>query len=149
MHGRFTRWITCDVLRLGRTPVVVPLCYAVLGLCASAAEKFEVFPFFSWFLFAVTPNQIIQYELTPSPQLSALGTLLVVDLHVLVQRFGRALETKDRHAEQLRRRLESNFFVSPCDYVVTRTESDPIARWLDGTIESRQRVAEFPCLEGP
>lgn len=130
-------------------PIVVSLGYAVLGLCASAAEKFEVFPFFSWFLFALTPNQIVQYELTPSPQLSALGTLHDVDLHVLLQRLGRALEARDHEAELLRRRLESNFFVSPCRYVVTRTEFDPAARWLHGTIQSEVKIAEYTCLQRP
>jgi hypothetical protein len=133
-------------LRLGRVPKLVAAGYAVLGLGASANQGYEVFPFFSWFLFPLTPNYVTRYELTPLPALSALGRLHQMDMHVLLQEFGAALDGRDPlTSATLRGRLEGNFFVLPCQYAIARTEYEPIARWITGEAKMSRTVAEFTC----
>lgn len=137
-------------LRLGRMPKLVAIGYSLLGLCASANRQYEVFPFFCWFLFPITPSHVTRYELTPIPMLSALGRLHPTDLHVLIQDLGAALDRNDvATTTALRLRLERNFLVCPSHFAVTRTEYDPLARWATGTSDSSRALAEFTCHQNP
>lgn len=137
-------------LRLGRTPKLVALGYAVLGLCASANQKHEVFPFFSWFLFPVTPNRVTHYELSPRPTLSSLGRTHQMDLHVLQQELGAALERGDTvTTSTMLSRLKRNFLACPSRFAVVRTEYEPTARWSTGAVYSSRTIAEFTCRDEP
>lgn len=144
------RHLDKNTLRLGPVPKLVAFGYALLGVCASANDKYEVFPFFSWFLFPLTPNRVVRYELTPMPRLSELGRLHRMDLYVLTQELGARVEQDDRVAiSQLRLRLEYNFLEPPCRYTLARTEYEPTARWTRGTSLTWQGLGEFTCRQGP
>jgi hypothetical protein len=122
----------------------------VLGLCAGANQKHEVFPFFSWFLFPLTPNRVTQYELAPPPTLTNLGRTHQMDLHVLEQELGSALERRDTVATPtLLRRLERNFLVCPSHFAVVRTDYEPRTRWTTGAVHSSHTLAELSCPNQP
>lgn len=144
------RLVGARPLRLGRWPAVLAGAYAALGLCASGNDKYEVFPFFSWFLFPITPNQVTRYELATSATKTRLAQALSMDLEVIVQSLGKAVAAQDAgRIVELRERLESNFLKSPCSYAVTRRTYDPLAAWLGTDAGVSQVIAEFSCLDNP
>lgn len=144
------RLIGARPLRLGRWPTLLAAAYAVLGVCAAANDKHEVFPFFSWFLFPITPAQVTRYELTTSAAPTRLAEVLSMDREVIVQKLGKALAAHDvERIFELRQRLERNFLNGPCSYAVTRRTYDPVAAWLGTDTGVSQVIAEYSCLDNP
>jgi hypothetical protein len=135
----------------------------VLGLSAIAAPGYEVFPFFCWFLFPVTPNQVHRYaleleqqdgrRLQPPVTYEALHTLgrqrNSMDLQVAVQAFGDAVSTgQTTRRSELRSLIEANFLTAPCAYRLVSVSYDPMQRWRGVEIE-RKSLGTFSCREQP
>ncbi len=110
------------VQRYARAVCLVPFTYALLGLLALSAPNYEVFPFFSWFLFPVTPATVtrfgvqIQHPAGDSTnrwyeQDTSLGVARhSMDAQVLIQTLGSAVERKDLvSVHQMRSTFEGNF----------------------------------------
>lgn len=134
-------------LRLGKSPSRLAWMYALLGVCASVNQNYEVFPFFSWFLFPLTPHYVERYELSPKPSLTALGALHLTDLDQLVQRLGKAVDAGDqKQTLEVRSLLEQNFLMTPCGYRVVKLRYDPLARWGDASAVSQSNL-EFGCQQ--
>ena len=136
--------------------------YVVLGLLATMAPGFEVFPFFCWFLFPVTPNIETRYELvvseiggrslTPPAEYQSMDLVedpMAMDLWIAVQDLGRAEENDDTDAVgRLRRRIELNFIPAPNRYRLDRVTFDPLERWRDETVRKRETVAAYTSSVG-
>lgn len=150
-RGRCGTWrSTARRLRLGRWPALIAATYAALGLSASANDKYEVFPFFSWFLFPVTPNQVTRFELATTATKTRLAEVLSMDLEVLIQDLGHAVVSEDaERIAELRQRLESNFLGRPCRYAVKRHVYDPVAAWQGADAGAPQVIAEYSCPDNP
>ncbi len=136
--------------------------YVVLGLLATMAPGFEVFPFFCWFLFPVTPNVETRYELvideiggcplaqpTEYQSMDLVEDPMAMDLWIAVQALGRAEAAGDAPSVQtLRRRIELNFIPAPNRYRLDRVTFDPVERWRDGGIRSRDTVTTYTSSVG-
>lgn len=136
--------------------------YVVLGLLATMAPGFEVFPFFCWFLFPVTPNVESRYELvlhevggrTVSPpaeyqSLDLVEDPMAMDLWIAVQALGRAEAAADAaRIDVLRRRIELNFIPAPNRYRLERVTFDPLERWRNGSVRARESVAVYTSSVG-
>ena len=136
--------------------------YVVLGLLATMAPGFEVFPFFCWFLFPVTPNVETRYELvveqlggdvlSPPAEYQSLDLVedpMAMDLWIAVQDLGRAVASKDAdEVAVLRRRIELNFMPAPNRYRLERVTFDPIERWRDGRVRARETVTVYSSSVG-
>jgi hypothetical protein len=141
--------------------VGLPLGYAAVGLAAIAAPGYEVFPFFCWFLFPVTPNHVERYGLQLQEHagkqlgipiayesLRALGARRnSMDLQMAVQALGHAVTEGDlARVDELRRRIEGNFLDAPCSYGVVLASYEPMERWRG--VESTPRpLRDFVCGE--
>ena len=147
-------------LRARRLSVALPALYVLLGLAAIPAPRHEVFPFFCWFLFPVTPNLVTRYQLElmvangeallePTPIQSAEISgkhRNSMDLQMAVQAFGDALVQRHlKRAELLRRRIEANFLPAPCAYRVRQVQYDPLERWYGSTQASDGWSVDFVC----
>lgn len=139
----------------------LPAGYAILGLAAVAAPGYEVFPFFCWFLFPVTPNQVERYVLkverdrgvtfeppVPYESSKSFGSLRnSMDLQIAAQLLGAALERGDMHdATGARKRIEANFLNPPCAYSIAVASYEPIERWR-GSPAVVRAIDEFTCDE--
>lgn len=143
------------------------LAYVVAGLLAATQPGFEVFPFFSWFLFPVVPGDDPRYELvvetlegvpvTPPRDIQALGYIddpKAMDLWVTTQRLGRSLETGSATAAlAVRRIVEGSFLCGDTRYAVEKVWFDPLERWETGAVRARTRIARFEsradCARSP
>ena len=126
--------------------------YFAVGLSTLLLPRREVFPVYSWFLFALVPGQESRYALRlqevrgqklAEPVLYQNADGLVADPHSvtvreLVQQFGLAVE-KGRVREQLRirRMMEKDHLPSPCRYELVIITYDPLVRWRTGRYEVR------------
>jgi hypothetical protein len=136
--------------------------YLVAGFLAATAPGFEVFPFFCWFLFPVTPNVESRHELMVErlggrtwdepvsyQSLDLVDDPYAMDLWTTVQALGAAVEAADdAEVARLRRRLEANFLPAPSRWGVDRVTFDPLVRYRAGTIEDRARIATFTSSTG-
>jgi hypothetical protein len=136
--------------------------YIALGFAAAAAPGFEVFPFFCWFLFPLTPNVETRYELMVErmgdeawadpvnyQELDRVEDPHAMDLWVAVQALGAAIERDDEDAvPRARRMLEANFIPGPSRYGVDRVRFDPLVRFRTDEIEDRARIATFTSSTG-
>ncbi|MEM1023976.1 MAG: hypothetical protein AAGD10_00035 [Myxococcota bacterium] len=147
-------------------PRLLP-AYVLAGMLASAAPGFEVFPFFCWFLFPITPTVETRYELqvealagealdepTPFRRLHLVAEPHAMDAWTAIQALGRALEAQDEaEVRRLRRRLEDGFLPGPSRYAVMRVIFDPVERWRGAPDRHRRRLARFEteggCREVP
>lgn len=132
--------------------------YFVLGLATLAVPGGEVFPCYSWFLFALVPGRETQYAVRllevrgqklPEPLLFQDAEGLVAEPHSVVVRdlarqFGMALE-EGRLDEQarLRRALEKNYLPTPCRYELVVMTYGPLTRWRTGHCDVRS-LGEYP-----
>ncbi len=125
------------------------ICYYVVGLLSGITPKREIFPFFSWFLFALTPNQQAEYglrlttyageKLDPPIDFRAAGDRIVrgtdIAFYRAVQKFGRAYANGDEAGlKRWRSHLESNHMRMPCHYELIHSSYHPIERWKTGAI---------------
>lgn len=131
--------------------------YFAGGMLALLRPDQEVFPVYSWFLFARVPNERWQYGLLleevgghelESARLyhDAVGAVYAphsVTVHKLTQRLGAALERNDsEEVARARELLEKNWLPRPARYSVVKLNADPIARWKSGRYEM-QPLASF------
>jgi hypothetical protein len=126
--------------------------YFALGLLTLLLPRREVFPVYSWCLFALVPGQESRYALRlqevrgqkfAEPVLYQEADSLVADPHSvtvreLVQQFGLAVE-KGRVRQQLRirRLMEKDHLPSLCRYELVIITYDPLIRWRTGRYEVR------------
>ncbi len=126
--------------------------YFALGLSTLALPHQEVFPCYSWFLFALVPGRESQYAVRlqevpgqklAEPVLFQDADNLVDEPHSvmvrnLVQQFGTAVE-KGRMDEQvrLRRVMEKDYLPTPCRYEVVVLTYEPLIRWRTGRYDVR------------
>ena len=126
--------------------------YFALGLLTLLLPRREIFPLYSWFLFALVPGQESQYAVRlqevsgrklAEPVLYQDADNLVADPHSvtvreLVQQFGLAVE-KGRVREQLRirRMMEKDHLPSSCRYELVIVTYDPLIRWRTGRYDVR------------
>jgi hypothetical protein len=139
--------------RIWRTWVALFLGgYFVLGLLTLALPRQEVFPVYSWFLFALVPGRETQYAVRLEevrgqklavPLLFQDAEDLVAEPHNvmmrdLVQQFGAAAE-KGQTDEQasLRRVMEKNYLPAPCRYELIIMTYEPLTRWRTGRYDAR------------
>jgi len=131
--------------------------YFALGLSTLLLPRWEVFPLYSWFLFALVPGQESRYALRlqevrgqklAGPVLYQEAESFVADPHnvtvrELVQQFGLAVE-KGRVQEQLRirRMMEKDRLPPSCRYEPVIITYDPLARWRTGRYEVKP-VAQY------
>jgi hypothetical protein len=126
--------------------------YFSLGLLTLLLPRREVFPLYSWFLFALVPGRESQYALRlqevsgqklAEPLLYQDAESLVADPHSvtvreLVQQFGLAVENgRAREQFRIRRIMEKDHLPSPCRYEVVIITYDPLDRWRTGRYEVR------------
>jgi hypothetical protein len=131
--------------------------YFALGVATLALPRQEVFPCYSWFLFALVPGRESQYAVRlqevrgqklGEPVLFQDADNFVDEPHNvmvrdLVQQFGAAVE-KNRMDEQarLRRVMEKDYLPSPCRYELVVLTYEPLTRWRTGHYDVRS-LAEY------
>ncbi len=135
------------------------LGYAVAALWGGLlVPGYEVFPFFSWFLFPLTPTTEVRYELVVTEQggrrLPEPLTLrhfppraepLPVEAYYLVQSLGEALWRKDpSEVSHVRRLLDGPFLPSSCRYRILRVSGQPMDLLRERWHHSRP-LGEFAC----
>lgn len=135
--------------------------YLVAGALAVLAPGFEVFPFFCWFLFPITPNTVQHYALelqTVGGQPVSAGTTFqtlhlvqdpqAMDVWVSTQALGKAQEAGDAATvDRIRRRLEANFLPAPSRYRLVKKTFDPLERWETGK-EQTEVIADYAAPTG-
>lgn len=134
------------------------LAYLMLGLGSLATSRQEIFPFFSWFLFAKVPSQIEKYAIVILPvqderdeqnvqgtqeiqkNFSAEGIFFEeagskvrrphsVTAQRVIQNLGEAIESKDaENAALYRRKLEERYLYPSTNYQVVRIRYNPLTR---------------------
>lgn len=124
--------------------------YFIIGMATGFSGANEIFPFFSWRLFAHIPDNTSEYAIivevfngttVSPPQLfqEAKGIIKESDsiiAHKLIQNFGKAYERKDiQEAEELRRLFEANYIKGPARYRLIRIIYNPVERWKTGSYE--------------
>lgn len=131
--------------------------YVGLGLLAALRPGFEVFPFFSWFLFPIVPSTEPRYELVveqlegrgfePAVNVMTLGWVRdpkAMDLWSNTQRLGTSLERGEADGVRLMRTvLEGNYLCPPSRYRVERVVMDPMERWQTAQVRERKVLATF------
>ena len=131
--------------------------YFALGILTLLLPGEEVFPCYSWFLFALVPGRESSYALRllevrgqklAKPVLFQEADGLVASPHDvtvrdLVQDFGSAVEGgRTEEQQRIREILEKNRLPNPCRYELVVVTYDALARWRTGRYEVRS-VAEF------
>lgn len=150
--------------RLQRSLAAAVALYVVAGLAATALPpKYEVFPFFCWFLFPVSPTvesrwalrveQVGGVTLPEARWYEELGVTRdpwAMDAYLTIQALGRAVEAGDAVAEATaRRRLEANFLPTPTRYSLVRIRFEVLERWRDGTLRESRVAARYASDAGP
>ncbi len=125
------------ILYILATPVL-----GIIGLITSPHK--EIYPFFSWFLFALTPSYKTSYQIhihatrdialpTPLPYTQAQGyvpTPQAITVRELTQRLGKAIEKGDLHTQGIVRGLLERHHLYPgTTYSIHRAEYDPLLVW--------------------
>ena len=141
---------------------VVGILYLLLALSGLRTPTREIFPFFCWFLFPITPNVEERFELrvvrlgddifeqpVDYQTLKVLKSPMEMDLWISTQQLGQAIGS-DRPAtiEHVRRRLEANFLPAKSLYMVDRVVFDPLERWENGHVRRRTRLATYTSSKG-
>lgn len=130
--------------------------YFAGGMLALLRPDQEIFPVYSWFLFALVPDGRTQYGLLleevdgqpldpPRLYQEAVGLVYSphsITAHKLTQRLGAALERNDSAASRQRELLEKNWLPQQVRYSVVKLNADPILRWKNGRYEM-QSLATF------
>jgi hypothetical protein len=139
--------------RIWRTWVAIFLVgYFGLGIPTIVLPQQEVFPCYSWFLFALVPGQESDYAIRlqevrgqklAEPLLfqnadGFVGNPHSVTMRELVRQFGTAVE-KGRTNEQLRLRevIEKGYLPIPCRYELVVMTYEPLTRWRTGRYDVR------------
>jgi hypothetical protein len=131
--------------------------YFVGGLLTLLHPREEVFPVYSWFLFALVPQRQTLYAVVlheaegrPLPQPIAYQEAINivrdphnVVVHQLIQQLGAAVEKQDvAQVTELRRLLETNYLPARSRYEVAKISYEPLRRWRTGE-QRTERLAMF------
>ncbi len=117
----------------------------------------EVYPVFSWFLFALVRQPEAQYGLLlhevngrsvepPCLYQDAEGRISQphnVIVFQLTQKFGAAVERHEPEQQKYRELLEKNWLPSRKRYELVKVNADPVARWKNGSYAVTQRLNTF------
>ena len=124
--------------------------YFIIGLAATPLPRHEIFPFFCWFLFPLTPgeetsyafrvhrNQGQQYDASQHNQglIPFKGQTNHIDVHYLARRIGRAIEKNDKKdLEDALTILENQYLSAPYSVELVRIHYHPVKRWKEGKEE--------------
>jgi hypothetical protein len=96
--------------------------------------NYEWFPFYSWSMFALVPQEEVTYRLTTHPisaeaVQTARKTRNLQEFH-LIQKLGRAIEEEDLLSiAELRQTLEGNHLHGNLVYEISRLKQDPLELW--------------------
>src|SRR5262249_20623240 len=135
----------------------------MLGMISAIRPGGEIFPFASWFLFSLVPQQVTSYDLLvrswgdrnfqpPKPLIEVEGLLRSPHSstnYQLVQRYGRAVETGDQAgANEAWRLLRARFSTAePVSIEIWKRSYDPLDRARGGKVEQVRVGAESPRPE--
>lgn len=125
-------------------------CVFVFGILSAPTPKHEIFPFFCWFLFSITPGPGVDYgieithrgdePLTP-PQKFHKSSLVQgfessTNADRIIQNLGEAIESDDlENVKRFRHLLENNYFRESVRYRVLRQVRDPLLYQQTGEAE--------------
>ena len=143
--------------RLLYASVIAPALMLAIGLSALGTLQQEIFPFYSWFLFALVPNAKSTYQIVilssggktlPSPRMYNEADDIVSNPHSIVaykvmQRLGKACKHGDAAGIARERHFIEANFKPGTQYEVLRLHSDPIERWRTHEVVIREVVGTF------
>jgi hypothetical protein len=122
--------------------------YFVVGLLSLATPRQEIYPIYSWFLFALVPNQEDRYDVRiyavgnykmEKPVLYSDGPDNIspdphsITSYKVIQKMGETYEKKDvKEFKRYRELFEKNSLWGKTDYEIVKVSYDPIQRWETG-----------------
>ena len=126
------------------------ILYFAIGILAAPLPRHEIFPFFSWFLFPLTPSEEVSYALkvhkNQGAEISADGWnqgLIPfkgennIDLHYMCQRLGKAYENQNYEEEEaVLNLLEKHYIRAPYIFDLVKIKYHPVKRWKTGAEET-------------
>ena len=153
------------MIRYRRLQVLVAVVLAVefgVGMGSEIPPRHEVFPFASWFLFALVPNHPKEYDLEiravdgrvltkPVRFSRAEGTVLQphsITAFNVIQQLGLALDRG--HADEgraLRQQIDGFCGAARVQYEVVKIVYDPVARYDTGAALQRRVLGTFVTRE--
>ena len=150
-----------EYLRIRKAMSLFLAAYFIGGLLTLRLQEMEVFPVYSWFLFALAPSGGPQYGLLlhevngrvlDAPRLyqeadETIPTAHSVTVFKLTQEFGNAYEQKKASQKQYQESLEKNWLPPQTRYELVKFNGDPIARWKNKRYEITQRLQTFTNAE--
>lgn len=138
--------------RYRRLQILVATVFLVMFAAGEAAllrpPTYEVFPFYSWSMFALVPNKTEQFyvfvtkdgetrEYTRAKKWVRDANSVVA--YTVIQQYGNALKSGNKkEIAKWRRQFEENHMPDDLGYEVRYGNGDPMARW------QQERVAEIP-----
>ncbi|HWF17705.1 MAG TPA: hypothetical protein VG754_00470 [Verrucomicrobiae bacterium] len=136
--------------------------YFAGGLLTLMRPEMEVFPVYSWFLFALVPQSGPQYGLLlhnvngrsiEPPRLYQeagdwISTSHSVTAFKLTQELGAAVEKNLPEKLRDRELLEKNWLPPRTSYELIKLNADPITRWKTGKYEITQTLGTFANADG-
>lgn len=136
--------------------------YFTGGLLTLLLPKAEVFPVYSWFLFALVPQSGSQYGLLlhevngrpiEPPHLyqeaeDGIPSPHSVTVFKLTQQLGTAVERNSPEKKRCRELLEKNWLPPQTQYELVKLNADPIARWKTGRYDITQSLGFYTNLSG-
>lgn len=137
--------------------------YFAGGLLTLLHPEMEVFPVYSWFLFALVPQSGPQFGLllhrvnsqdVEPPRLyqetgDLISTSHSVTVFKLTQQLGAALEGNSPDKTRYRELLEKNWLPPHSAYELVKLNADPVTRWKTGKYEITQRLGTFTSTNEP
>ncbi len=141
-------------------PLFILGYFAIAALPALINKGDETYLLHHWFVFSEVPSRVsktfeayvVSVEgkaVSPALRIETVGVLLSDDQHPrpyynhVVRQLGQLLETGSTAAEAQRVQLESLVQKRPLVYQVVRIYYNPIDRFRDGTVISREVIAEY------
>ena len=145
-YRRIRKFITCFLA-----------AYFAGGLLTLLHPRMEVFPVYSWFLFAMVPQSGPQYGLLlrevngrsvePPRLYQESGDWIPaphsVTVFKLTQQLGAATERSLSDTNRYRTLLEKNWLPPQTRYELVKLNADPVARWKTGRYEIINRFGTF------
>ena len=144
--------------RLRAVAVALLAVEFVVGMGGYLTPRHEIYPFASWFLFLLVPNDTSDYDLLlranngnpidpPQPYNQAAWLVTLphsILTYQLVQQLGDAETRHDApRSRRLRRQIEALFTQPRVRYDLVRNTSRPIERYETGQVRARQSLRSF------
>ncbi|HZV36729.1 MAG TPA: hypothetical protein VFB72_19285 [Verrucomicrobiae bacterium] len=137
--------------------------YFAMGLLMLLRPDMEIFPVFSWFLFARVPqsgaqfglllHQVNSRKIEPPRLYQEAGDLVPtahsVTVYKLAQELGAAIEKNSPETTRCRDLLEKDWLPPQSSYELVKLNSDPVTRWKTGKYEIIQRLGTFTNADKP